>query len=71
MIRLLCFESASDVEAFCYHYCLSVEGSDVVLDSRAYLEPEERMPQRRAPQLVEAKARVSIGEVWTHDDMMI
>ncbi|XP_005095086.1 germinal-center associated nuclear protein [Aplysia californica] len=62
MIRLLRFESAEEVEEFCYHYCLSVEESDVLLDAKAYMEPEGSLSQRRSQTLVEAKCTVSVGE---------
>lgn len=64
MIRLLCFEDAKQVESFCYHYCLSLKGVDVELDSKAYTEPEGSLPQTRSQSLIEIKQEsLSIGEV--------
>ncbi|BFZ10368.1 hypothetical protein BsWGS_13408 [Bradybaena similaris] len=64
MIRLLCFEDARQVESFCYHYCLSLKGVDVELDSKAYTEPEGSLPQTRSQSLIEIKQEsLSIGEV--------
>lgn len=63
MINLLYFENLEEVREFCDHYCLSVEGYDVVMDSKANLEPESSLPQKRSQSLVEAKMTVSIGEV--------
>ncbi|XP_059170750.1 germinal-center associated nuclear protein-like isoform X2 [Physella acuta] len=63
MINLLYFENVEEVREFCDHYCLAVEGYDVVMDSKANLEPESSLPQKRSQSLVEAKMTVSIGEV--------
>ncbi|CAL1527063.1 unnamed protein product [Lymnaea stagnalis] len=62
MIRLLCFEDSKEVVDFCDHYCLATEGSDVVMDSKAYLEPESAIPQKRSQSLIEVKQTVSVGE---------
>ncbi|RUS74574.1 hypothetical protein EGW08_017655, partial [Elysia chlorotica] len=63
MIRLLGFEDTAQVEGFCDHYCLSVEGEEIVMDAQAFLEPESSIPETRAPTLVEAKRSVSVGEI--------
>lgn len=64
MIHLLCFENASEVAAFCSHYGISLKGADVMLDSKAYIEPEGSLPQTRSQSLIEIKQEnMSIGEV--------
>ena len=63
LIRLLGFEDGEQVENFCDHYCLTVEGDEIVMDAQAFLEPESSIPETRSPTLVEAKRSVSVGEV--------
>ncbi|GFO23229.1 mcm3 minichromosome maintenance deficient 3associated protein [Plakobranchus ocellatus] len=63
LARLLKFEDRAQVENFCDHYCLSVEGGKIVMDAQAFLEPETSIPETRSPSLVEAKRTVSVGEI--------
>ncbi|GFR69715.1 MCM3 minichromosome maintenance deficient 3associated protein [Elysia marginata] len=63
VIRLLGFEDSAQVESFCDHYCLTVEGDEIVMDAQAFLEPETSIPETRSQTLVEAKRIVTVGEI--------
>ena len=64
LVRLLSFESGEEAREFCAYYGLRAQGSDLVLDRAAYVEPETSIPSWRAISLVESKRLVSVGQVW-------
>ena len=63
LVRTLGFEDKAEAAQFCDFYGLQANDSFVVIDKASYMDPEEKWPPRRSPNLIESKRMVSIGEV--------
>jgi hypothetical protein len=54
-VRCLAFEDEAEAQSFCQHHNLAVTEGCMVIDKAAFVEPESRLPDTRAPKLIEAK----------------
>ncbi|XP_078382486.1 germinal-center associated nuclear protein-like isoform X2 [Oculina patagonica] len=63
LVDILAFESDSEAGEFCTSHGLTVSDGCVNFARSSFIEPENRLPVKRAWRLIESKRNCSIGEV--------